>query len=296
MSLSLTTLANAKAWLGVVQATDDVLIQRLVESSSDFVVQWLNKPVYVAAYSEKRDGSGSDAMALRNWPVTGVTSVLVAGIAAAVSNGTSAGYVFDDKFVYLIGSVFPRGRQNVIINYTAGYGNYAQTAVIPASNRVAPTVTWIADLGVTINGVAAVLVASTPITGQYALPVTWDVATTYAVGDTVIYGGITYVSTAALNIGNIPSAPASISWAVASANVYTFAAADIGKAAVLTYLSPPMDIEQACLDLIGLKYRERNRIGLVSQSIQGETTSYFQKDLPDNTKALLQNYRKVLPL
>jgi hypothetical protein len=66
------------------------------------------------------------------------------------------------------------------------------------------------------------------------------------------------------------------------------------------YSSTPADIEQACIELCALKYRARDRIGLVSQAmgVAGgtQTTAYTQKDMTDEIKTLLQRYRKVAPI
>ena len=63
------------------------------------------------------------------------------------------------------------------------------------------------------------------------------------------------------------------------------------------YSTIPVDISQACIELVVLRYRERKRIGEISQSIGGmQTASYSQKDMHDSTKTLLQQYRLVTPI
>lgn len=62
------------------------------------------------------------------------------------------------------------------------------------------------------------------------------------------------------------------------------------------YANVPFEIEQACIELLSLRYRERERIGHQSKSVQGETVSYIVKDMPDSVKTILNNYRKVIPL
>lgn len=60
------------------------------------------------------------------------------------------------------------------------------------------------------------------------------------------------------------------------------------------YAVTPPEIEQACIELISLRYRERSRIGEVSKSIGGEVISYTQKDFPDGVKTILNNYKRVI--
>jgi hypothetical protein len=63
------------------------------------------------------------------------------------------------------------------------------------------------------------------------------------------------------------------------------------------YDTTPSDIAQACIELVCLRYRERSRIGEVSKSLGGgETVSFSQKDMSDNVKTLLSQYRAVAPV
>lgn len=62
------------------------------------------------------------------------------------------------------------------------------------------------------------------------------------------------------------------------------------------YSSIPLEIEQACFELIGLRYKERDRIGHVSKSLGGETVAFVQKDMTDDVKTILKNYKKVVTL
>lgn len=57
----------------------------------------------------------------------------------------------------------------------------------------------------------------------------------------------------------------------------------------------PLDLEQACIDLVGLKFKERTRIGETSKSVAGATTSYSTDDMPAHTKSVLEFYsRRVM--
>ena len=48
--------------------------------------------------------------------------------------------------------------------------------------------------------------------------------------------------------------------------------------------------------MIAMRYREKDRIGLTSKGLAGETTGYSQKDMADSTRHILSQYRKVAPL
>lgn len=59
------------------------------------------------------------------------------------------------------------------------------------------------------------------------------------------------------------------------------------------YVSTPLEVEQACIELVALRYKERDRIGHVSKSLAGETVSFSQKDMSDAIKTVLATYRRV---
>lgn len=77
--------------------------------------------------------------------------------------------------------------------------------------------------------------------------------------------------------------------------VYTIDSQFLGQSALIRYGSIPYEIEQATLDIIGRKYRERERIGHVSKSLAGETVTFSQSDMSADTKGMLSQYRRVAP-
>ena len=61
------------------------------------------------------------------------------------------------------------------------------------------------------------------------------------------------------------------------------------------YASVPPEIARATVELVGLRYREKDRIGMSSKTLAGEITAFITKDFPDSVKTILNNYRKVAP-
>ena len=179
----LTTLANAKLWLGVTNASDDLLLTRIVSSASVFIQEWVARPLLAQSFTFTASGRGSTKLVLPNYPITAVASVTVDGQGIPASTGPlSSGYTFDAYQVYLLGYGFNNGINNVVVAYTAGYATV------------------------------------------------------------------------------------------------------------------PLDIEQACLEIVGSMYRRRDRIDLVSKGAQGETTSHSQLDFPPTVKSVLLNYKKYNPV
>lgn len=121
----LTTLANAKAWLGLSTAVSDDLLARLITACSTFVQSWLSRTIRQQTYTETRNGTGGNRLLLLNSPVTAVSSVAVDGIAiparGPLAAGGRYGYVFDDIGLTFAGGCFPRGVANVDVTYVAGY-------------------------------------------------------------------------------------------------------------------------------------------------------------------------------
>jgi|SRR5579863_222367 len=61
------------------------------------------------------------------------------------------------------------------------------------------------------------------------------------------------------------------------------------------YALTPPEIEQACIALVALRYKERDRIGQASKNLAGEVVSFAQKDMPADVQTLLEQYRAVVP-
>lgn len=125
--MALATVDQVKQWLGMSGEKDDALLERLVNAASAAIETYLSRTILSASYTETRHGSGTDALMLRRGPVTAVSALTIDGISVPASTGPSVyGWVFDEYALYLRGGTFPRGRNNVVVSYTAGY------AAVPA--------------------------------------------------------------------------------------------------------------------------------------------------------------------
>ncbi|HYM73582.1 MAG TPA: hypothetical protein VET89_11415 [Stellaceae bacterium] len=79
--------------------------------------------------------------------------------------------------------------------------------------------------------------------------------------------------------------------------VFTRRAQNVVVTYTAGYASVPPDIAQACTELVCQRYRERTRIGEVSKAlVSGETVAFSQKDMSDDVKTLLGQYRAVAPV
>ena len=62
------------------------------------------------------------------------------------------------------------------------------------------------------------------------------------------------------------------------------------------YASVPNEIEQACIELVSLRFKERDRIGITSKGMSGESISFSQRDMSDAIESTLNQYKRVVPI
>jgi Phage gp6-like head-tail connector protein len=62
------------------------------------------------------------------------------------------------------------------------------------------------------------------------------------------------------------------------------------------FTTVPYPLEQACIETIAMRWRERERIGLASKGLAGETTAFSLKDFPAQVLTIMSNYKKVISL
>lgn len=60
------------------------------------------------------------------------------------------------------------------------------------------------------------------------------------------------------------------------------------------YVVIPNDIQQVCIDLVALRYKERDRIGHRSKGLANETVTFFIEELSPFARSTLNQYRAVV--
>ena len=246
---------------------------RLIAAASRFLGGYLNRRMMLShPVTERVDGNGKTRLWLQQYPVTSVTSLVINGILvpAASTPGVgittlSRGYLLEpwdgippgsDQAIDLFHDVFRAGRQNVVINYQAGYlvSAEAQTVANGAVKVDAPYGPWANDHGVTYaNGTPLTPVKTAPAAGQYQLT---------------------------------PDEPGS----------YAFNTSDDDAGILISYSFVPSDIAQACCELVGERFAYKSRIGVTSKSLGGaEVMAFSLKDIPDAMRLMLQPYMDVVP-
>lgn len=263
MTERLTTLASVKQWLNITTDATDEFLVRLIDSASQFVLEYLNwESFQLRDYLYRFRGSGSHRVLLQNWPVVEVVSVASGGqvIPASVfSNGMpTPGYFVSEnragpQSLELTGYGFPRGLP-AEISYRAGFRTSLEFT--PKTGDLTVTAsykgTWSRDVSVTIDEVEATRVVENPTAGQYTLT----------------------------------------EW-----GTYGFSADDIDKTVVITYDYTPFSVSHATTELVGEWFRRRERIGVLSKTLGGqETVSFSQSDMSNAVSAILQPFKNVVPV
>ncbi|MGD0867881.1 MAG: hypothetical protein ABSA49_20285, partial [Rhizomicrobium sp.] len=229
--------------------------------------------------TEIRDGTGSSSMTLKQWPVLGVSSLIVGdmNIPLAPAVGTiplpttnfGIGYVVEQwdgappgrpQTLSMRGQSFglqgASNMQNVQIVYRAGYQVTAEPQMVSGgvASVSAPYGNWASDAGVAYaNGAALAKVAGSPTVGQYALDPT--------------------------------------------AGTYDFNSGDDGASVLISYGYIPSDLADACIELVAERFKYSERIGERTHSLGGnETVSFDTTRFTPLVAAALQPYRNLLPV
>lgn len=269
-SADLTTLAALKSWLGLPAAAgpSDATLSTLVTAASRSVMAWLGRPALIPqTYTETIDLE-TQRVYLRFWPVLSIGWVTWRGIsipaAAAANLDATFGYALQPgeaappgrpQAIDLAGGYYRPGRQSLVVSYSAGYAVMGEAQTVPAASPYQ--------------------IAALQTYGPFAS----DLGVTYAASGVAL--------------APVSAAPAAGQYAV-SGGVYTFAAADAGKAVALSYGYIPQDIVQATLELAATRFRAAEHIGLNSKSIGGQETIAFDTGaIPAPVLSMLQPYRRV---
>ena len=127
------TSATIKAWLKVAGTDDDDILDIIGEAVEDRVATFLNRSLIEESYADELiDGSGTNKLVPKHFPVTAVTSIEVYD--GLDNSGTEIWDLWAQNTDYdrlviptggycilLDGATFPKDYSNIKLNYTAGY-------------------------------------------------------------------------------------------------------------------------------------------------------------------------------
>jgi hypothetical protein len=78
--------------------------------------------------------------------------------------------------------------------------------------------------------------------------------------------------------------------------VFTRGSGNVALTYTAGYAATPLELEQACLELVAARYKERDHIGQDAQSMQGQNVTFSTRDLPADVATVLGNWKKVMPV
>lgn len=274
----LTTSTRLGNWITVGSSA---IVGQLISSSSATIRGKLNRgSLLVKNVNRSFDGSGNNRLVLPDWPVLSVSSLQVGmtAIQAAplLAPGQSLnlnqgyGYRFltwdgnlpgDPGVLEFVNGQFYYGQQNIKVAYSAGYGVIAEPAVVPTSPYT-----------VTVQQANGICAAD---------------------------NGVVYASTgtALSPVAVSPGLGQYIPPTDAQPGLYTFSSFDAGAAILISYSFVPLDLEEACVQLIAERYQMRSQVGVVAQGLGGQESMSFAHNMgmPSRVRELIEPYISVLP-
>lgn len=257
---NLTTLAAVKTYLGIVPTSQDVFISSLIPRSSVQVQNYCAQEFPTKSYvGYKMNGTGTPRLVLPGPPILSVSAVQVGSLVVAASTDgmTVPGYAFQDNLLYLLPGVYS-DQNGTITRFDKGVNNIK--------------VSW-------LGGYQASETVFVP-TGNAISPSTG--------GSAAVTIGVTYTGNGVALV-QVGSAPAVGQFAF-NAGVYSFASADYNKQVTMSYYYVPAAVEQAVIETIGLKLKQRDNLGIRSKSLAGESISYEDKGISPAVMAMLAPY------
>jgi hypothetical protein len=274
----LTTLATAKSYIfaseDTVQTTDDATITRLITAASSVCRRYTARDLCFSFYNERRNGNGQPTLVLGQKPILNVASLTISGTTIPLApNSQSYGYLFDDTRIYLLG--LPFGNAGPFV-YSAGYDltrAFQNVLIAYAAGWVTPNQTF----------------------GD------WAAATAYYQFSTLLpltnnAGGFIYVNMSAQASQQSGASNPVFNQTPGSVTldgVAPKAASWVNTGLTTPPANWPLDLEQACIELVMLWYKDKERMG-VSGSGQGpEHVSYLVSlPLPKRTMLVLDQFKR----
>ena len=129
----LTTLADTKSYLEITGTDSDDILAILISSASQFIKTETGYEWVETTYKEKIDGERTETLILTQKPIISVTSLVINGEtidsgnyyiynAAGMLKRQDVG-IYDVGYTHSFrkGLLFPRGQQNIEVEYVAGY-------------------------------------------------------------------------------------------------------------------------------------------------------------------------------
>jgi len=139
MTTPIATLADLKTFAGITGNNTDAVLTMLLTSSLAAIGAFCNRDFTSAQRTEYRDGNDATKMQTVGYPITAFSSLTIDGriIPASVNGGSGYIFVPNGRMLILKGYSFTQGDRNVVMNYTAGFGDAGGLAPWPEDLKMA---------------------------------------------------------------------------------------------------------------------------------------------------------------
>lgn len=257
---NLTTLQAVKTYLGIVPTNQDGFITSLIPRASAQVQNYCGQEFPYKSYTDhKMNGSGTQRLVLPGPPILSISSLQVGAVVIPASSDgmTQPGYAYERHEVYILPGTYGQTYSG-LTRFYAGMNNVK--------------LSW-------IGGYQESETAYVP-TGNVIAPNTG--------GTPSVSIGVAYTSNG-VALAQVGSAPA-VGQFTFNQGVYGFNSADYNRQVTMSYYYVPAVVEQACIETIGLKLKQRDNLGIKSKSLAGESISYEDKGVTPAVMAMLAPY------
>jgi hypothetical protein len=270
----LCTLADVKLWLGRTDANSDAMLAALITRTGRQICSYLQRSsILPHTVTESRDGTGGNTMVLREWPVISVAALTIGTQTIQARAAVCApGWVLEPW------DGTPPGRAQTLSLSGYSFGNAA-----PGITRALDT-KIIYQAGYQVSSEPQIVAnASAVVTAPY--------------GAWASDKGVSYADGTPLAAVTGPPAIGQYQLTPGQPGSYTFNTGDNGADILISYGFVPSDLADACIELVGERFKYAQRIGETSHSLGGnETVSFNITRFTPVVTALLQPYRNVLPI
>jgi hypothetical protein len=135
--MSLATLAQLKTHLGFKTSDTqyDAKLTLFLSAGSDFVESYCARVFASQSYTELFHGNRSNFLNPRQWPIISITELRISSerdwvSASSLISSTAYGISSDKIEIVYYDSIFPKGYDNVRLQYTAGYSTMPNDLVM----------------------------------------------------------------------------------------------------------------------------------------------------------------------
>lgn len=280
---ALTSLANLKQWIGISTSTDDAVLEKAIDRATARIESYVGRQILSRSYAEWRNGCGVDTIRLHQWPVTQVTNVWTGNYAALV---VSSAQPTDIRASVSVNQ--ETGTNAVALTRTESNGttkvDTLPLGTYPTTAGLATQIGSVAGFSCTLGknlrsvqlrpraGADTILATVTLFAADTASEYTYD----YDTGRLSI--DPSWWAQWPMDRGVMPDAVKSV--------LVEYTAG---------YATVPDDIEQACIEVAAMMYRDRRRdSGLASESLGDYSYTRANRAEVDAVMAgLLSDWREI---